>query len=206
MQIMSFIARWCLDRTLADQISIFLGLFMPLVLTVSFFVCCVVFLAILFKLVSDEKYASLKKIHREQKVGSLISGLALGWGGFQGYELLGQDFPSIASLFPIITPLLIIGVYFLMDYIFTRALGGFMIMLVCELLFRTQEVHMVGRILFSLGAYVVAVAGMYMIGQPWKFRDLVFKASEDKSFGTKLSAVISVLLLSMIIPFAIAYV
>lgn len=179
---------------------------MPLVLTVSFFVCCVVFLAILFKLVSVEKYASLRKIHREQKIGSLISGLALGWGGFQGYELLGQDFPAIASLFPIITPLLIIGVYFLMDYIFTRALGGFMIMLICELLFRTQEVPMGGRILFSLAAYIIAVAGMYMIGQPWRFRDLVLKASEDKSFGAKLSAVISLLLLSMILPLAIAYV
>ena len=179
---------------------------MPLVLTVSFFVCCVAFLAVLFKLVSDGKYASLKKIHREQKVGSLVSGIALGWGGVQGYELLGQDFPAIASLFPIITPLLIIGVYFLMDYIFTRAMGGFMIMLICELLFRTQEVHMGGRILFSLAAYTIAVAGMYMIGQPWKFRDLVFKASEDKSFGTKVSAVISILLLSILVPFAIAYV
>ncbi len=179
---------------------------MPEIATIIVFVILVLGLAGIFLLCSNEKYSFLKKIHREQKVGSIISTLALVWAGIQGYELLGQDFPAIASAIPILVPALIIGVFFLMDYIFTRAVGGLMIMLICELFYVGQADEMPVRFLFSFCGYSIALAGMYMIGQPWRFRDLLFKSIDDKVFGKKMASGIVVTLVLMFVPFICAYV
>ena len=179
---------------------------MPLLLTISVFVILVLALAGIFLLCSNEKYTFLKTIHREKKVGSALSAIALGWAGLQGYELLGQDFPAISSAIPILVPGLIVGVIFLMDYIFTRALGGFIILLICELFYQGQAEDMPARFLFSIIGYTLAIAGMYMIGQPWRFRDLLFKSIEDKAFGKKMAIGITSSLVVMFVPFAMTYV
>lgn len=179
---------------------------MPAALTISVFVLLILSMAGIFLLCSSEKYTFLKTIHREKKVGSVISALALGWAGLQGYELLGQDFPAISSAIPILVPALIVGVIFLMDYIFTRAMGGFMILLICDLFYQGQTQEMPGRFLFSLIGYVLAIAGMYMIGQPWRFRDLLFKSIDDKVFGKKMAIGITASLVIMFVPFVISYV
>ena len=178
----------------------------PLFVSVLVYLIIIIAVAAIFLLVHKEKYAFLKKIHREQKVGSLICALALGWAGWQGYTLLGQDFPGIASAIPILIPALIVGVYVLMDYIFTRALGGLMIMLICELLYQFQAVEMEARFLFSSVAYVFAILGMYMIGQPWRFRNLLFNAADHADYGKKLAATIGALTFAMFIPVVLAYV
>lgn len=179
---------------------------MPAALTTSAFVLLVLSVSAIFLLCNNEKYSFLKTIHREKKAGSLISALALVWAGVQGYELLGQDFPAISSVIPILIPALIVGVYFLMDYIFTRAVGGLMILLICDLFYQGQFEEMPARFLFSLIGYTLAIAGMYMIGQPWRFRDLLFKSIENKDFGKKLAVGITSAMVVMFIPFIMIYV
>lgn len=179
---------------------------MPVALTSSVFVLLLLGVSAIFMLCSNEKYSFLKTIHREKKIGSIISALALIWAGVQGYELLGQDFPTISSVIPILIPALIIGVFFLMDYIFTRAVGGLMILLICDLFYQGQIEEMPARFLFSLIGYALAIAGMYMIGQPWRFRDLLFKSVENKAFGKKLAIGITSSMVIMFIPFIMIYV
>ena len=179
---------------------------MPVALTSSVFVLLLLSVSAIFLLCSNEKYSFLKTIHREKKIGSLISGLALVWAGVQGYELLGQDFPAISSVIPILIPALIVGVFFLMDYIFTRAVGGLMILLICDLFYQGQAEEMPARFLFSIIGYVLAVAGMYMIGQPWRFRDLLFKSIENKQFGKKMAVSITSAMIVMFVPFVMIYV
>lgn len=179
---------------------------MPVALTSSVFVLLLLGVSAIFMLCSNEKYSFLKTIHREKKIGSIISALALVWAGVQGYELLGQDFPTISSVIPILIPALIIGVFFLMDYIFTRAVGGLMILLICDLFYQGQIEEMPARFLFSLIGYALAIAGMYMIGQPWRFRDLLFKSIENKAFGKKLAIGITSSMVIMFIPFIMIYV
>ena len=179
---------------------------MPVALTASVFAVLILTIAAIFLLCSNEKYSFLKTIHREKKVGSLISALALIWAGVQGYELLGQDFPGITSAIPILVPILIVGVIFLMDYIFTRAVGGLLILLICDLFYQGQLTDMPARFLFSLIGYTLAVAGMYMIGQPWRFRDLLFKSVEDKAFGKKVAIGITSSMIIMFVPFIMIYV
>ena len=179
---------------------------MPVALTSSAFVLLILSVSAIFFLCSNEKYSFLKTIHREKKVGSIISALALVWAGTQGYELLGQDFPAISSIIPILVPALIVGVFFLMDYIFTRAVGGLMILLICDLFYQGQIEDMPARFLFSIIGYSLAIAGMYMIGQPWRFRDLLFKSIENKAFGKKMALGITSAMLIMFVPFVMIYV
>jgi hypothetical protein len=179
---------------------------MPFPLSLAVFSLIVCALVLLFLLQPGGRYPFLKTIHREQKIGSLVAALALGWSGVQGFQLLGEDFPRIAGAIPLATPLLIIAVYFLMDYIFTRALGGLLIMLICDLLFQTQELQMPGRVIFSLAAYALAVAGMYMIGQPWRYRDLLFKAAADRSAARRIAVWPAACGLLVLIPLGLAYV
>ena len=179
---------------------------MPSYVAIALLLIILLGLAALFILCSNSKYKFLGKIHRERTAGSLICAGALIWAGLQGYELLGQDFPMIASIIPILVPLLIVGVYFLMDYIFTRAVGGLMIMLICEVFYISQENDMPARFLFSICGYLFAVCGMYMIGQPWRFRDILFKSIEDKKFGKKAGGIITTVTLVMFIPFVFMYV
>ena len=179
---------------------------MPLYASATAYWVVILSMAAIFLLANKEKYGFLKKIHREQKVGSVISALALGWSGWQGYTLLGQDFPGIASIIPILVPALIVGVYVLMDYVFTRALGGLMIMLICDLLAQVQGELYGGQILFSMIAYIFAILGMYMIGQPWRFRNLLFKSIETPEYGKKLATVIIVFNVAMFSPLVFSYV
>ena len=179
---------------------------MPPAAIISLLILILLGLAALFLLCSKKDYPFLKKIHREQKIGSLISAAALVWAGIQGYQLLGQDFPAIASIIPVLVPALIIGVFFMMDYIFTRAVGGLMIMLICELFYISQSDNMPVRFLFSVCGYAFAVAGMYMIGQPWRFRDVLFKSIDDEQYGKKIAGIITGTTVVMFIPFICMYV
>ena len=69
-----------------------------------------------------------------------------------------------------------------------------------------QADEMSVRFLFSFCGYAIALAGMYMIGQPWRFRDLLFKSIEDKGFGKKMASGIALTLVLMFVPFICAYV
>ena len=177
---------------------------MPLYVSILAYWIIILAVAGIFISVNKEKYSFLKTIHREQKIGSLIAALALGWSGWQGHQLLGQDFPTIAGVIPILVPALIVGVYLLMDYVFTRALGGLLIMLICDILFQIQDFDVAGRFVVSLIAYVFAIIGMYMIGQPWRFRDLLFKSIETPAFGKRVALITLGLSVAMFIPVGLA--
>ena len=79
-------------------------------------------------------------------------------------------------------------------------------MLICEMFYHSQEVIMPGRFVFSFSGYAFTIMGMYMLGQPWRFRDLLFKATADAQFGKKLSMGIFGVVILMSIPLTLAYV
>ncbi len=180
---------------------------MTLMLTLALiYIAILLALAFVFLLVSQPKFAILKKLHRENKIGGVILVISMFWAGYQGYILFGQDFPMISSILPIAVPLATMSALFLMDYIFTRAVGGILILLTCELFFLSQINDMSFRFLFAIVGYSYSIIGMYMIGQPWHFRDFLLKSAENKAFGKKACLIILFSLLVMFIPFFTLYV
>lgn len=180
---------------------------MSLMLTLAIiYIILILALAFIFLLVSQPKLAILKKLHRENKIGGVILVIAMFWAGYQGYILFGQDFPIIASILPIAVPVSTMAALFLMDYIFTRAIGGIIILLTCELFFLSQINDMSFRFFFAIVGYSYAIIGMYMIGQPWHFRDLLLKSAENKAFGKKVFLIMLCSIIVMFIPFFTLYV
>lgn len=73
-----------------------------------------------------------------------------------------------------------------LDYLFSRALGGFMILLAHYFLHEAFTWRLDARPLFSLLCYIFGTAGIFFAGKPYLLRDLVRKASTDSKwkYGT----------------------
>jgi len=84
-------------------------------------------------------------------------------------------------------PVGIIFAYFFLSYLFTRALGGLLLLWVIWMLHAAFVVYLPARPLFSLLAYAIAAAGALLIAMPWCFRDLLEKASESPRFRESVS-------------------
>jgi len=147
-----------------------------------------------------------KTLHRDKKIGIVLAFICLAWSAYHGMQLLEDPQSTLRRLLPILVVVISVGVYFLIDYIFTRAFGGLLLLTTNFLLYAAWSDAIVLRPVFSLVCYIFAIAGMFMVGQPWRFRDLLFKAIDNPPFGRKVALTIwslcSVLLILPLISYA----
>lgn len=123
-----------------------------------------------------------RSLPRERKVGILLALIAMAWSAFEVNLMLEG---SLAKLRPLLVPIVIVTTllsYFLLDYLFTRALGGLLLLISSLLLHQAFSVFAPSRWMYALVCYVVAVAGMFMIGSPYRFRDWLEKVTVNRQW------------------------
>ena len=161
--------------------------------------------AFLFKLVGKDQNF-LKKIYREKKLGIAIAAVTMAWAASLGVKLFAGDFPAIADKIPIIAPIVIIAVFFYMDFILPRALGALYLMLIIAIFDTNFDEGVAFRGLSSIIWYAWAVIAMYLVGQPWRLRDLMLKVADKKLSAKKVALPVIISVVLAILPVVIHYV
>ncbi|MBQ6474366.1 MAG: hypothetical protein IJJ33_20460 [Victivallales bacterium] len=111
-------------------------------------------------------------------------GVALGipclvWSAWHACEMLEGDLARFHPLVWLLVPVSAILCAWLMDYLFARATGGFLILAANELI-HGAFVHAVPvRPLFSAVCLLLGVAGMFLIASPWHLRNLLERAPQN---------------------------
>ncbi len=137
---------------------------------------------------------------RERIFGALVAAGALSWGGWEAHILLGQDFGMITQLLPYLIPAAIIATALWMDFLLARALAGLFLLLVCQLLPLAFAAAVPGRLCLALSLYPLGLAAMFVLGQPWRLRDLLEKTATRPALAKVAAGGLCLAILAFVIP------
>ncbi|MEN9359490.1 MAG: hypothetical protein RL095_1025 [Verrucomicrobiota bacterium] len=140
------------------------------------------------------------RFSRERIAGAVLASFALLWGGLEAHILLGQDFGMITQLLPYLVPAAIVATALWMDYLLARALAGIFLLLVCQLLPLAFAAAVPGRLCLALSLYPLAIAAMFVLGQPWRLRDWLEKTASRPALAKAAAAGLGLATLAFVIP------
>ncbi|MEA2011520.1 MAG: hypothetical protein U9O87_00310 [Verrucomicrobiota bacterium] len=142
--------------------------------SIFFFVWAFIFIKII-----PNKQTLWKKLPRERKIGTFIGFIVLMWAAYYSLPMLEGPLEKYRILVKLLVPVVTVLSYFYLDYIFTRALGGIMILGILFVLEKAFIHHIPARWVLSLLCYAWSIPAMYLIGAPWRFRNLLRNVAKD---------------------------
>ena len=95
------------------------------------------------------------------------------WCAWHGCLMLEGPLAAYHPLVWILVPVLAVLSWFFIDYLFARTCGGFLILAANELLRRGFGNDIALRPLFSTICLLLGIAGLFMVGVPWRLRILL---------------------------------
>lgn len=114
-----------------------------------------------------------RKLPRERIVGGVLGLLCLLWAAWLAGPMLEG---GLAGLRPLLLPAaVVLGVAgaLLLDYVLTRALGGALVLVCTWMMHEAFVAHTPARQVLTVLYYLLGVAGLFMIGTPYRFRDFL---------------------------------
>jgi len=93
----------------------------------------------------------------------------------------------------LIVPVVAVLSYFHLDYLLTRALGGLLLLILNHLLHAAFVAQIPMRPLFSSICYATSLAGFFMVGAPWRLRDLLERAAGSRELRRGIGVAFGVL-------------
>jgi hypothetical protein len=139
--------------------------------------------------IMPKKPELFKKIPREKIIGSIFGFVGLWWSARLAEPLLEGPLEKYRMLLNPIIIAVAIGSYFYLQYLFTRAFYGFILLAVTHIMHTAFSIDLQYRAIFSIICYAIGIACMYFIANPYRFRDLLEKLGEDKKWRTITSSV-----------------
>lgn len=122
------------------------------------------------------------RLPREKYLGILIGAVCLIWSAWHVLPMLEGGLAKFQPMVKILVPTVTVLSFFFLNFIFTRALGGLMMLAATHMLHEAFIHHLPARTIFAIVCYIIAVAGMLALALPWRFRDLLQKSSENASW------------------------
>lgn len=125
------------------------------------------------------------------------AGIVLGipcliWSAWHGCIMLEGGLAKFHTLVWCLVPILSILCAFYLDYLFARALGGFLLLATNELI-RCAFVYDVPlRGLYSIICLLLGICGLFLLGTPWHLRDALKLAVERPPVGRAIAAALAV--------------
>ena len=114
-------------------------------------------------------------IPRERIIGVALGFICLIFSAYHTYPLLEGNLVSFRNFLPVVVIIITVLSFRYLDYLFTRSLGGMMLLLNNWLVHEAFNNQITTRPLFSLTCYLIAICGFVMIASPYRFRDLLEK-------------------------------
>lgn len=134
-------------------------------------------------------YPSLwRTLPREKHVGIALGVVCLIWSAFYAVPMLEGGMARFQPAVKLLVPVIAVLAYFHLNFLFTRALGGLMMLSAVYMLHAAFVAQVPARPLFSAVCYLVAIAGMFALATPWRFRDLLRQCVESRHWRRGLVA------------------
>jgi hypothetical protein len=146
---------------------------MPFPLAAILFGVVQITAAVFFIVMLPRKAELWKRVPRERIVGGILGATCLIWAACLAAPLLEGSLERFRGALPFIVVGLSLSSFFLLDYLFARAAGGIILLAVNSLLHGAFVAHMPARPLFSFICYVLGTYALFMLGSPYRFRDLL---------------------------------
>lgn len=134
--------------------------------------------------------------------GLILGSLCLLWSARHACIMLEGDLQRFHIYVKLLVPFTIVASYFLLDYLNARALGAFMILAANHLLHAAFVAELPARGFYSIVCLALGVAGLFLLGSPWRMRQTMQLAAKNPRWGMGLAAVFVVCAASLVIqPF-----
>ena len=144
---------------------------------------CILLSFIFFRLASGAPKGIAAALPRWRIPGALLGIICLIWSAWHACLLLEGPLERFHPVIWLLVPVTAILSFIYLDYLFTRALGGFFVLMANKLLQLGFANDVPLRPLYSTACLIIGVAGLFLIGAPWRLRDAFDLASSKKNTG-----------------------
>ena len=121
--------------------------------------------------------------------GVVVGAACLVWSAYYGCLMLEGNLAKFHSIVWALVPITIALSIFYLDYLNSRAFGGFFTLSANFLIIKAFVHDVPGRPFFSCICLVLGVFGMVALSLPWRIRDLIELGGKNKTLAQALSAV-----------------
>lgn len=133
------------------------------------------------------------RLPRLRLPGVLLGTLCLAWAAAEVNLMLEGDMAVYHRLVWAAVPVVALLAYIHLDFLFARALGGLLLLLLTDMLHQAFAIHLPARLLFAAAAYLVCLWAMALVAAPWYFRDLLQQTAESRPWRHGTTAVFAAL-------------
>ncbi len=124
----------------------------------------------------EDKLSKVESIPRNRSVGGILGLLGLIWA-------IPHAQPIVFNwMLPLLWPMAIggaVAAYLLLDYLFSRAVGGILILGAYYFVHSAFEFHTQGLALIAICYWIWGILGICFSGKPCWMRDLIRKSCKD---------------------------
>jgi len=157
------------------------------------------FYAYLFAVGSRRGYFWFRSFPRFKWAGMALGTVCLVWSAWHACIMLEGDLQRFHIWIKLLVPVSVILCYFFLDYLNARAQGGFMI-LAANYLLHAAFVHNVpGRTFYSLVCLSLGVLGLFLVGTPWRLRQLLECSEKNTRWANGLGIAFAICGASLIV-------
>ncbi len=119
-----------------------------------------------------------KTVPREKNIGIVFAFLALTYGAYHGRFMLEGSLESLRPYVWVVLPIVTVCVYLYLDFILARAIGGLLLLAGVYFPHEAFSNYVEFRAFLSLNCYILGTIGLFFIGMPWLFRNLLEKVKD----------------------------
>ncbi len=121
--------------------------------------------------------------------GVVVGAACLVWSAYYGCLMLEGNLAKFHSIVWALVPITIALSIFYLDYLNSRAFGGFFTLSANFLIIKAFVHDVPGRPFFSCICLALGIFGMVALSLPWRIRDLIELGGKNKTLAQALSAV-----------------
>ena len=131
-----------------------------------------------------------KTLPRQREAGVVMAFLCLLWAADYAFPMFQEQFESFKTILMILVPILAVLSFFFLNFLFTRALGGLLLLSMSHILHEAFVAQIPLRGLLAILCYSIVFAGALCLATPWHFRDLLEKTKVSAKWRLGSSVVL----------------
>lgn len=110
---------------------------------------------------------------RSRLVGELLGIVCLVWSAYHASLMLEGGLAVYRRFLWLLVPVVAALAYGHLEYLLARSLGGIAILCASSMTHGAFVAHLSYRPVYAFLCYLVGISGLFLIGIPWRFRDLL---------------------------------
>lgn len=120
-----------------------------------------------------DRISRVRPLPRARLAGFLLGLLCLVWSAYEGCLMLEGPLARFHVLVWLLVPVTAVLCWFFLDYLLARALGGILVFTVNFVLHEAFVYDTPCRWLYAANALFWGILGLFLLGTPWRWRQLL---------------------------------